>query len=134
MDGAREKIDMGRASGSGDDRNVFFHGHDFARCGISKFKAAHSRVQRILMAVEDQGSGTRYVPVSRTADDPYLLESLRSGYSAPLTGAAGLDAAWIMCTALSAGLMWLLLCTWQQAGCAMAAALRAIEPQRTEAD
>ena len=64
------------------------------------------------MAVEDQGSGTQYVrfrvwPTIR----PVGIASL--GLFGALTGAAGLDAAWIMCTALSAGLMWLLLCTWQ---------------------
>jgi len=113
-------------------RSLFFHGHDFARWDL-EVRSGPFAAARILMAVEDQGSGTQYVrfrvwPTIR----PVGIASL--GLFGALTGTAGLDAAWIMCAVLGAGLMWLLLCTWQQAGCAMAAALRAIEPQRMEAD
>ncbi len=113
-------------------RSLFFHGHDFARWDLEVRSGAFAAA-RILMAVEDQGSGTQYVrfriwPTIR----PVGMASL--GLFGALTGAAGLDSAWSICAVLGAGLMLLLLCTWQQAGCAMAAALRAIEPQRTEAD
>jgi hypothetical protein len=113
-------------------RSIFFHGHDFARWDL-EIRSGAFAAARVLMAVEDQGSGTQYVrfrvwPTIR----PVGIASL--GLFAALTGAAGLDAAWVMCIALGAGLMWFVLCTWQQAGCAMAAALRAIEPQRMEAE
>jgi hypothetical protein len=113
-------------------RNIFFHGHDFARWDI-EIRSGAFAAARILMAVEDQGSGTQYVrfrvwPTIR----PVGLAAL--GLFGALTGAAGLDAAWVMCAVLTVGLMWFVLCTWRQAGCAMAAALRAIEPQRMQAD
>ena len=115
-----------------EDRSICFHGHDFARWDLEVQSGAFAAA-RILMAVEDQGSGTQYVrfriwPKIR----PIATASL--GVTGVLMAAVGLDAAWSMCAVLGGGLMLLLLCTFQQAGCAMAAALRAIEPQRTEAE
>jgi O-antigen biosynthesis protein len=113
-------------------RSIFFNGHDFARWDL-EIRSGAFAAARVLMAVEDQGSGTQYVrfrvwPTIR----PVAIASV--GLFAALTTVAGLDAAWVMCAVLGAGLIWFLLCTWQQAGSAMAAALRAIEPQRMEAD
>jgi hypothetical protein len=111
---------------------VFFHGHDFARWDIEVRSGAFAAA-RILMAVEDQGSGTQYVRFQVWPTIRPFGVTLLALFGA-LTGAAGLDAAWIMCAVVGASLMWFALCTWQQAGCAMAAALQAIEPQRREAE
>jgi GT2 family glycosyltransferase len=113
-------------------RSLFFHGHDFARWDFEVRSGAFAAA-RILMAVEDQGSGTQYVRF-RVWPTIRPVGAVSLGLFGALTGAAGLDAAWIACIVLGAALTWSLLRTWQQASCAMAAALRAIEPQRMEAD